>query len=186
MSPARGGVVVTVALVHTSALLACGGQTTHLAMLVNRVHDPVDARITADGLVLRVDENDLVVLVRAVLVDPVAVEDAQVGAAASDTLLSGGLERTLVLELVDTLVGRLAYNNTSASVLCTWMFPFKFFLMSLTVGGTLGRRPLPSTPSDANTVDNVALLGLVPQASGLVRARWAGSAVDDVQLAELN
>ena len=62
-----------------------------------------------------VDEDDFVVLVGAVLVDPVAVQDAQVGAAAADTLLGGGLERALVLEGVDTLVGRLACSVLSVS-----------------------------------------------------------------------
>jgi hypothetical protein len=71
------------------------------------------AGIAADGLVLGVDKDDLVVLVGRVLVDPVRVEDAQVGAAATDTLLSGALEGALVLELVDTLVGGLAYNFIS-------------------------------------------------------------------------
>ena len=96
------------ALVQASALLARGSQPTHLAMLVDWVDDPVDACVAADGLVLRVDEDDLVVLVGAVLVDPVAVEDAEVGAAATNTLLGGGLEGALVLELVHTLVHRLA------------------------------------------------------------------------------
>ena len=105
MPPAGLGVVVPVALVHTSALLAGGRQAAHLTMLVHWVDDPVDAGIAADGLVLRVDEDDFVVLVRAVLVDPVAVEHAQVGAAAANTLLGGRLEGALVLELVDTLVG---------------------------------------------------------------------------------
>lgn len=77
-------------------------------MLVHRVDDPVDAGVEADGLVLGVDEDHLVVLVGRVLVDPVRVQDAQVGAAAADTLLSRGLERSLVLELVHTLVGGLA------------------------------------------------------------------------------
>lgn len=77
-------------------------------MLVDGVDDPVDAGIDADRLVLGVNEDDLVVLVGGVLVDPVRVEDAQVGAAAADTLLGGGLERALVFELVDTLVGGLA------------------------------------------------------------------------------
>lgn len=104
------GVVVAMALVETTALLAGGSETAHLAVLVDRVDDPVDASITADGLVLGVDEDDLVVLVGAVLVDPVAVENAQVGAATTDTLLSSGLERALVLELVHTLVGGLACN----------------------------------------------------------------------------
>jgi hypothetical protein len=67
--------------------------------------------------VLWVDEDDLVVLVGGVLVDPVAVQDAQVGAAAADTLLGGGLEGALVLELVDTLVGGLACITLSAPLL---------------------------------------------------------------------
>jgi hypothetical protein len=97
-----------VTLVDTTGLLAGGGKTASLTVLVHRVDDPVDAGVTADGLVLRVDEDDLVVLVGGVLVDPVGVQDAQVGATATDTLLSGGLEGALVLELVDTLVGGLA------------------------------------------------------------------------------
>ena len=75
--------------------------------------DPVDAGIAADSLVLGVDENDFVVLVCRVLVDPVGVEDAEIGAALADTLLSGRLERTLVLELVDTLVGGLSCSFVS-------------------------------------------------------------------------
>lgn len=78
---------------------------------MNGVDDPVDASITADSLVLGIDQDDLVVLVGGVLVDPVGVKDAQVSAAAADTLLSGGTERTLVLELVNTLVGGLAYSQ---------------------------------------------------------------------------
>lgn len=106
--PAAGlGLGVAVTLVETTGLLAGGGEAARLAVLVDGVHDPVDAGVDADGLVLGVNEDDLVVLVGGVLVDPVGVQDAQVGATATDTLLSGGLERALVLELVDTLVGGL-------------------------------------------------------------------------------
>ena len=108
-----GGVVVLVTTAETTALLAGGGKTTRLAVLVDGVRDPVDAGIAADGLVLRVDKDDLVVLVGRVLVDPVGVENAEVGAAATDTLLSGGLEGALVLKLVDTLVGGLSYSYIS-------------------------------------------------------------------------
>jgi hypothetical protein len=104
-----------VATVDTTGLLAGGGETASLTVLVHRVDDPVDAGVTADGLVLGVDEDDLVVLVGAVLVDPVGVEDAEVGATAADTLLSGGLESARVLELVDTLVGGLACLLVSTS-----------------------------------------------------------------------
>jgi hypothetical protein len=113
LPPASGGVVVLVSTTKTTALLAGGGETAALAVLVDRLDDPVDARIAADGLVLGVDEDDFVVLVGRVLVDPVRVEDAQVGAATTDTLFGGRLERTLVLELVDTLVGGLAYSLVS-------------------------------------------------------------------------
>lgn len=108
LSAAGLGLVVAVALVEATGLLAGSSETTGLAVLVNGVDDPVDARVDADCLVLGVDEDDLVVLVRGVLVDPVRVEDAQVGAASADTLLGGGLEGSLVLELVHTLVGGLA------------------------------------------------------------------------------
>ena len=106
-------VVVAVALAETTRLLAGGGETAALAVLVDGVDNPVDTGILSDGLVLGVDEDDLVVLVGRVLVDPVRVEDAEVSAAAADTLLSGRLERALVLELVDTLVGGLACSFIS-------------------------------------------------------------------------
>ena len=124
LPPAGTGVVELVSTAETTALLAGGGETTRLAVLVDGLDDPVDARVAADGLVLGVDADDLVVLVGGVLVDPVGVEDAEVGAAAADTLLSGGLEGTLVLELVDTLVGGLACFAWSALLfwpLVYWM-----------------------------------------------------------------
>lgn len=128
---------------------------------MDRVADPVDAGIAADGLVLGVDTDNLEVLVGGVLVDPVGVQDTQVGAAAANTLLSGSAQSTLVLELVDTLVGGLA------------------------VGGTLRSRALAATAADTDTVDDVALLGLVTKTASLVRAGGARSTVDGVQLAEL-
>ena len=113
LPPASSGVVVLVSTAETTRLLAGGGETTALAVLVDGLDDPVDAGIAADGLVLGVDEDDFVVLVGRVLVDPVRVEDAQIGAATTDTLFGGRLERALVLELVDTLVGGLACSPVS-------------------------------------------------------------------------
>jgi hypothetical protein len=55
--------VVAMTLSKTTGLLASGSETTSFAMLVDWVDDPVDARITTNGLVLRVDEDDFVVLV---------------------------------------------------------------------------------------------------------------------------
>ncbi|KAL2282014.1 hypothetical protein FJTKL_11098 [Diaporthe vaccinii] len=172
LSAAGLGLGVAVALVETTGLLAGGGEATSLAVLVDGVDDPVDARVDADGLVLGVNEDDLVVLVGGVLVDPVRVQDAQVGAATADTLLGGGLEGALVLELVHSLVGGLAYSEEEAR-------------RRRTVGGTLGDGSLAATAADADTVDDIALLGLVTEAASLVGARGARGAVDDIQLAEL-
>jgi hypothetical protein len=110
LSPSSLGVVVSVTLVETSALLARSSETTHFAVLVHGVDDPIDAGVETDSLVLGVDKDDFVVLVGGVLVDPVGVEDAEVGAATTDTLFGDGTEGALELELVDTLVGGLAYR----------------------------------------------------------------------------
>jgi hypothetical protein len=160
---------------------------------VNGVADPVDAGITTDGLVLGVDKDDLVVLVGGVLVDPVGVQDAQVSSATANTLLSGGLESTLVLELVDTVVGGLACSHNHALAQKNPSTPADLQeirnLLSTgkirTVSGTLGGRALAATAADTGTVDNVTLLGLVTETTGLIGARGARGTVDGVQLAEL-
>lgn len=112
LPPASVGLVVPVALLETSALLAGSRKTTAFTVLVNGVDDPVDAGIAANSLVLGIDEDDLEVLVGAVLVDPVAVEDTQVGAATTHTLFGGGPKRTTRLELVHTLILGLAVGGT--------------------------------------------------------------------------
>jgi len=57
-------------------------------VLVYRLDDPVDAGIPTDSLVLRIDENDFEVLVSRILVNPVGIQDTQISAATSNTLLS--------------------------------------------------------------------------------------------------
>jgi len=156
LSSASSCLVISVTFAQTTRLLASCGETSRFAVLVDGVDDPANARIAADGLVLRVDENDLEVLVGGVLVNPVRVENTQVGATTSDTLLSSRLEGSLVLELVHTLVGRLA------------------------VCSTLWYRPLATSTTDTDTVDDIALLGLVTQTACLIWTRWAGGAMDDV------
>jgi hypothetical protein len=181
LSPASSCLVISVTLAQTTRLLASSGETAGFAVLVDGVDDPVDARIAADGLVLGVDEDDLEVFVGGVLVNPVRVKDPQVGATTSDTLLSSRLEGSLVLELVHTLVGRFACReNPSAKV-----SPNRSRPQFLTIGSTLWHWPLATSTADTDTVDNIALLGLVTQTACLIRTRWTGSTVDDVQLSEL-
>ena len=66
------------------------------------------------SLVVGVDEDDLVVLVDTVLVDPVRVEHAQVAASPADTFLRNAPQTALRLELSDTLTNGLAVGGTCA------------------------------------------------------------------------
>lgn len=143
-----------VALVDTSVLLADGSKTSRLSVLVDGVADPVDSGIVSDGNVVGVDKDDLKVLVGRVLVNPVRVEDSEVASSSANTLLSNSSQRSLQLELVDTLVG------------------------GLTVSGTLLGRSLSVTSSDSDSVDDKALLGLVAESSSLVGSRGSRSSVD--------
>lgn len=63
LSASSSGVVVTVALSKTSRLLASSGETTGFSVLVNRVDDPVNSWVSSDRLVLRVNKDNLEVLV---------------------------------------------------------------------------------------------------------------------------
>lgn len=66
------GVVGTVSLdSETTVLSASGSEASSLTVLVNRVHNPVDARVVSDGNVLRINKNDFEVLVGGILVNPV-------------------------------------------------------------------------------------------------------------------
>lgn len=73
LPPTSCCLVVAMSFAQTAALLASRGEATALAMLVDGIDDPADAGIAADSLVRRVDKDDLVVLIRRVLVDPVRV-----------------------------------------------------------------------------------------------------------------
>lgn len=54
-------------LEHTTVVATSGGETTELTVLVSGVADPVDLGIVSDGIVRRIDKNDLVVLVGGIL-----------------------------------------------------------------------------------------------------------------------
>jgi len=151
-----GLMVVTVSLAKTTVLLACTGKSTAFSALVNRVADPVHARVTTNGLVGWIDKDDFEVFVNAILVDPVRVEDTEIATSSGNTLLSGRSEGALEFEVVDTLTD------------------------GFTKGGTLFDWFLSVTTTDTDAVDDKALLGLVTQASGLVRSGWTGGPVHDI------
>ena len=154
--------VGTVALLgHTTGMTTNRGQTTALAVLHHGVHNPVDGRVVADGVVSRIDQNDLEVLVGGILIHPVAVQHTQVLADATNTALSNRAEIALVLQSDNTLVLGLSIHNT------------------------LGIGSLASSTADSNTINNVALLGLHSQSASLVGASGVSNTADLRKLAIL-
>ncbi len=82
------GLVVQMAFADTAVSTAGGGQPPELAVLVDSLGDPVDAGITADGLVGGVHKDDLVELVGGVLGNPVRVENTETPELAAGALLT--------------------------------------------------------------------------------------------------
>jgi len=151
-----GGVVVAAAFSKTAVLFSNTGEATSLPALVHRLGDPVDPRVAAYTLVVWINEDDLVIFVDTVLVNPVRVQYPQVTTAPTNPLFRDAPQSSLGLEVVHTLVD------------------------GFSIGGTLGNVLLAVTPADTDAVDNVSLLGFVSQPAGLVWARWARSPVDNV------
>uniref|UniRef100_A0A8C9V479 Uncharacterized protein n=1 Tax=Scleropages formosus TaxID=113540 RepID=A0A8C9V479_SCLFO len=77
-----------VTLAQAATLLAGGCQATHLSVLVHRLGDPLRVGVASDGLVERVNEDDLKELVCGIFAYPVGVEDSQSTAMTTSTLLS--------------------------------------------------------------------------------------------------
>ncbi len=146
---------------ETSVLLAGGGKATGLSVLLLVGGNPVNSGVAGHSLVVGVNHDDFEEFEGTVLTNPVGVEDAEVSAASADSLLSDSAMRAGGLELVDTLVHGLAVDNT------------------------LGDRSLTATTSDSNSVDHVALLGLVAELSGLIGAARSVDLVDDGELSVL-
>jgi hypothetical protein len=130
------GLVEAVTLAKTTVLVAGSSQTAHFTMLVHGIDDPVDAGITTDSLVAGIHQNDFIVLVGGILVDPVGVQHTQVTTQTTDTLLSNGPQGALELQLRDTV--RLGF------AVCL----------------TLGDVTFATTTTDTDAVDDVSLLGL--------------------------
>lgn len=130
----------------TSVLLAGGGESPSLAVLVNGLYDPVDAGIVSDADVVRIDKNYFEIFVGGILVDPVRVEDAEVHASTTSTLLGNAAKIAGEFELVNTSI--------------LW----------LSVHDALGVGSLSATAADGDTVHNISLLSLVSEFVCLVRA----------------
>ena len=126
-----GGVVVAVAFPETTVLLSNTCETASLPALVHRLGDPVDPWIPADldtgilsvsggagepskayGLVIGINEDDLVIFVDTILVNPVRVQDSQVATTPPNTLFRNTSQSTLGLEVIYTLMDRFTVCGT--------------------------------------------------------------------------
>ena len=153
-----GGVTL---VLETTGLLAGGGEASHFSVTMLAGADPVDAGVSADSLVLGVNEDNFEELEAGILTNPVRVEHAEVGALAADTHLSDSLVGLFLLELADAVVNGLTENDTLADV-------------SLT-----------TTTSYTGSVDNVTLGSLVTETVSLVRAGRTAASVDGGELSVL-
>ena len=118
---------------QSSVLLSLRCKSPELTVFVHRVTDPVDPRVVTHCVVRRVNQDDLVVLVGRILVEPVGVDDSEAAQFPSSTLLSNGTLAPLELELGDSLV------------------------CGLTIHNSLWHWPLASTTSHTDTVHHKAL-----------------------------
>lgn len=122
--PRRSVLVVEVALAsEASGLLARRGQSTELTVLVLAGADPVDVWVASDGVVSGVNDDHLVELVGGVLADPVRVQDSHLWEFLANSLLGDGPDRPLELQLVDTLVLRLAIDLAYSAVIYVVGYP---------------------------------------------------------------
>ena len=71
---------------ETSVLLSDGGESSLFSVLMDSFTDPVDMRVSSDGIVGWVNENDLIVFMSSVLGNPVRVENSKVSAVSSDSV----------------------------------------------------------------------------------------------------
>jgi len=162
VTTARTSLVVTVTLApETTVLLTSRGKTTDLTVLHDRTADPVDLRVTTDSGVRGVDHDNLKELEGTILSNGIRVEDAEVHATSTSAHLSDGAEVVGAGHAQDPLIAGLAPDD---STVC---------------------RTTAATTTDADTINDIALLGLVAEHTSLVGAGGASSAVHDRQVAEL-
>ena len=123
--------------------------------------DPVDSSVSSDCFVVRVDQNNFKEFVCSVLSYPIGVEHSQISGSSADSFFSDSSVGSVGLELADTLVDGFSIDLTLVDGL------------------------LSSSTSNSDSVDNVSLLLLIAELSGLVRARRSLAFVNHGQLSIL-
>ena len=86
---ATNHLVVKMAFPHSTILASSSGHAPQLTVLVHGITDPVDARITADSLMERIDQYYFKVFIDRVLTNPVGVEYSETTKISPSTFLLG-------------------------------------------------------------------------------------------------
>lgn len=155
------GVVELVTLSKATTLAACRCQPTHFPVFVDWLGDPLGVRISSDGFMEWINEDNLKEFVRGIFTNPVRIQDSQSSTVAPSSFLSNRLKASCKLELVNAMMDRLA------------------------IGRTLGNRALAATTAHTNPIDDITLFGLVAQPARLVGPRGARRPVQRRELAVL-
>jgi hypothetical protein len=122
--------------------------------------------------VLRIHKDDFEILVRSILINPIRIQNTQIRTLSPNSFLGRRPQTLLVLELIDTLIRGFPVCSALPS-----QSPH------LKSGRDLGNGAFAASATDTDAIDDIALLCLVAQATGLVRAGWSRRAVDDIELA---
>jgi hypothetical protein len=123
--PTSTSMVIQMTLINPTGSLANRRQSSRLAMFHSRSTDPIDSSIPTNSIyllatnsvsrvdtVLRVHKNNFVIFVRRILIYPVGIQNPQIGTFTTNTFFSSRTQRTLVLELIHTLI-RLHFQGQS-------------------------------------------------------------------------
>jgi hypothetical protein len=145
----------------TTGLFSSGSKPAKFSVFVGRIGNPVNASILTDGPVEGIYQNNLVELVRRILVNPIGVKDSQATTGTTNSLLGNTSQPSLILQLYNTMGFRLSINNT------------------------LGDRLLTSSTSNLYSVDNVSLLRLVTKTPSLVGTSRSSHTTDGRELSVL-
>lgn len=84
-------VVELVALAKATTLAACRCQPTHLPVLMDWFSDPLGVRISSNGFVEWINEDNLKEFVCGIFPNPVRIQNSQSPTVASSSLLSNRL-----------------------------------------------------------------------------------------------
>lgn len=153
--------VELVALSKATALAACRCQPAHLPVLVDWFGDPLGVRIPSDSLMEWINEDNLKEFVCGIFTNPVRIQDSQSPTVASSSLLGNRLKASSKLQLVNTVMDRLA------------------------IGGTLRNWAFAATTTHTNPIYDISLLSFVPQPARFIRPGGAGGPVERRELAVL-